>query len=407
MFGQLYSAIEKTFFFTLSRKVIGNITFLFIFQIAAFYLLFQYDGANEAEKAFLANASIALFVASLASFIFTIFYLHHLFVRPIKEIIKQLNNINSNDADLSIKLPAFTHDELRELSSSYNDFAQNLGELLTQIHQRAEQTSTSTEHALSEITEAHTNADGQKEASNEILSSSGQVNERITHIVGASDKVTDINKNNLSKAQSTNEQLVTIREQVDNIGNLLNQFSTTVDGLHDNAVNIREILKLVEGFADQTNLLALNAAIEAARAGDAGRGFAVVADEVRTLSSQVSSATQQITSFINDMDGLVNDTKAESENLIEQSESTKNCISETADTFKNMVNDFEENSLEFSQIGAAVHELNELHMQTHATVEHIAQLSETVQCQMQTANKEAQTASNKAIETTEELSRFI
>ncbi|WP_243451239.1 methyl-accepting chemotaxis protein [Desulfovibrio psychrotolerans] len=64
------------------------------------------------------------------------------------------------------------------------------------------------------------------------------------------------------------------------------------------AVDIGQVMNVINDIADQTNLLALNAAIEAARAGDAGRGFAVVADEVRKLAEKTMTATKEVGSAI-------------------------------------------------------------------------------------------------------------
>ncbi len=81
----------------------------------------------------------------------------------------------------------------------------------------------------------------------------------------------------------------------------------TMGDLKEAAQKIGEIVTLIEAVAEQTNLLALNATIEAARAGEAGKGFAVVASEVKSLASQTAKATEQISTQIGNVQGVVND----------------------------------------------------------------------------------------------------
>ena len=74
--------------------------------------------------------------------------------------------------------------------------------------------------------------------------------------------------------------------------------TASVERLGTSSAEIGEVIRAITGIAEQTNLLALNATIEAARAGEAGKGFAVVASEVKDLAQETSTATEDITQRI-------------------------------------------------------------------------------------------------------------
>ncbi len=74
-----------------------------------------------------------------------------------------------------------------------------------------------------------------------------------------------------------------------------------LSGLCDPSQQITAILGTITEIAARTDMLALNASIEAIRAGEHGRGFAIVADEVRKLAEQATDATQEISSLVDTM----------------------------------------------------------------------------------------------------------
>ncbi|WP_346993561.1 methyl-accepting chemotaxis protein [Alteromonas gracilis] len=405
-FWQIYDVIERTFFYTLTRKIVGNITFLFLFQVANFYLFYQVAAAPSDERASLFSAMVTLSVLGAFSFAFTIFYLHYLIVRPVRSLLDTLNNINHTQGNLTTRLPAFTRDEFRDVSQAYNLFAENLGQLINKINQDAQKAASANDVMATAIVEVNQQVDRQKTLSHDINTSTHTVSHKIDDIVSSAHQVSTTNQQNLSSAKNANSNLELSHQQIEKITTLLQQFSATVKGLQDNADNVRSILKMVEEFADQTNLLALNAAIEAARAGEAGRGFAVVADEVRTLSAKVADATQKISHFLNDMESLVGETQQESTKLIDASDTMKVNIDATMTLFDQMMTDFQHNIEAFAVILSSVNALKEQHEQTTDKVEHITSLSDNIQSQMVVTNDEAKEAQYLALATQEGLRQF-
>jgi methyl-accepting chemotaxis protein len=349
----------------------------------------------------------ALALLIIAGFIFTIFYMRFLIVRPVKAMRDTLININQQDANLAAKLPHFTFDEFRDLSEQYNQFTTHLNSLLSTTYTSAQESVQSNSQVTQSMQHTEQLSEQQINLSHTIINASNQITQSLQAIVSNTDSVHQVNNEHLNFVKLSAGELSKLVEQVRLINEMLGSFSKTIAGLKENSENIRSILKMVEEFSDQTNLLALNAAIEAARAGEAGRGFAVVADEVRTLSVKVSDATRQISDFITQMNELVNETNKESEQLINHSNNAQTSINTTSDGFGKMLNEFEHNQQQLQQIANAVHLLEDTQNQTHESVEQIVALGEQAKQQIDTALHDSEQSQKLSQQTQQQLKRFV
>lgn len=420
----LYKSIERTFFNSLTKKITGNVIFLLIPHLVLMLLSAYHSrditavmntiGLSDQDKSLLNNALNALWwsgsvtvLLALATGIATIFFMRHLFMKPIGDVTEVLSAIKEKNGDISATLPVDTHDEISILATSYNEFSHKLKEIIADTRSRSVNVAFSAARLKKVIGQAHKKASEQEDSAHEVFTSSNEASKAIEEIAASTLRISEQNTTNLDDVRASKEELLKVQQQIEAIRELVNSFQETVAGLHNNSQNITNILTMVQDFSDQTNLLALNASIEAARAGEAGRGFAVVADEVRGLAKKVGDATSLIDQNITKMSGLVSDTDSSAKNIMGYIETTGDFIEHTNGQFGQLVTDFEQVNSQLSSISAAIDELAYTNKSSLQHVEKITTIATDIKTEMDHSQDFSDQLEVSTEESQELLSRFI
>ncbi len=145
----------------------------------------------------------------------------------------------------------------------------------------------------------------------QLVSTSTDTKERSSVVASASDETANNVNMVASAAEELSSSVQEISRQVTKASDIsleaveeAKQSEVAISALAVASEKINDVIGIISDIAEQTNLLALNATIESARAGEAGKGFAVVATEVKALAGQTSSATDEISSQIKEMQNL-------------------------------------------------------------------------------------------------------
>lgn len=420
----LYKSVEKAFFNTLTKKIAGNVIFLLLPHVALLFIGYYHFGqidtllqnlSADAEQTLQIQQHLSTFsyygfatvTFALITGICTIFFMRHLFLRPIRTMTDVLQAIKDKDGDISATLPEYTHDEISEMAESYNGFSDSLKAMIAESRRRSVSVALSSTRLQKVLIEAQGSANQQHEQAQKVFQSSQEATQAIDNIAASTLQISERNATNLDEIRTSSSELGRVKQQVEAIRLQVTDFQDTVRKLEVNSGNITEILGMVKDFSDQTNLLALNASIEAARAGEAGRGFSVVADEVRNLSQKVSTATSEIDLNISQMSSLVENTRNSAGTILEYVGSTEEFIGSTNNQFMGLVTDFEDLNSQLSSISAAIDELAYTNRESHNHVSEITEISTAMHGEIDESRRYSEDLEHSTEETQELLSRFI
>ncbi|GAB1391925.1 hypothetical protein MASR1M60_00880 [Rhodocyclaceae bacterium] len=306
---------------------------------------------------------IALFIAIIVTSVVMVTLLFNK-LRHLDTLHDSMIELAGGQGDLTFRLPADTSDEIGEISTAFNKFADKLRDIIAETHELVGQlTATATK-----LTEASNRVAGSSNTQSEMSIATATAVEEITaSIAQVADRARETSEESKQAGALAEEGARVVRDvsaQIHELAGGVAENSQRIEELGERSREIGGIVGVIREIADQTNLLALNAAIEAARAGEQGRGFAVVADEVRKLAERTGTATVDISAKIEaiqrDTDGAVKGMHASSKRLEEvvalSSDAAESLvrISDSTAAARQRVEEIAHATEEESQAGAAI-----------------------------------------------------
>lgn len=272
-----------------------------------------YNDSNSAYMRTLILLSAVLVIAIVSSVVIAI-YLRKIIVKPITKMEVIATQIASGDLKAE-KIELKSNDEIASLANAFNEMADGLRDLISNITESSEIIASSSEQ-LTATSQQSANASeevaktiseiarGATDQAQDTEKTATQVLEIGELLLENQNFISDVTKTASDIDARKDEGFVILRELIKKTQEN-NKVSTSVYDIimknNESAEKIENASAMIQNIADQTNLLALNAAIEAARAGEAGRGFAVVADEIRKLAEQSNAFTKDIKDIIEEL----------------------------------------------------------------------------------------------------------
>lgn len=378
-FWTMYEYLERTFFNSISKKIVGNLMPILIVQavtLVSFYLCINevreavsaIDTQKKGAFSFLSSYLLfhaGMFILSILFVIFASGFLRYLIVRPMRKATEFLDSFSksltgdvktSAKTDLSRRIEVVTVDEIGDMFNSYNALYDNMQKVFREL-QAVSNNMFRTISTLSDSSEqSNGNANSLSEQSTSIATAAEEMSQTVVAVARNAAKASDTSEEAKAAAVGGKQIADEAIEYIQKVHNSTGELSLMVKNLDNRAAEIGNIVTVITEIADQTNLLALNAAIEAARAGEQGRGFAVVADEVRKLAENTIKATTEISSKIGAVQKESEQTASTMNTASEEVRKASDYISRVGEALNSIVARVSEGRDEVMQIATSVEE---------------------------------------------------
>ena len=342
-------------------------------------LIFEFEKKILRLRAFLNIQTIIIFAIIIIIILFIILSFSKNIVfrlNKITKIMQSLSNKNFNE-----RIEVKTSDEIGKLSDYINDTLNKLKNIFSRIKETSKDTNDSAENITSLMSQSYLSIE---EISKKINFFKEEYKKLKENISNSSSSIQQIQNNVDSFANQLENQSASVTQSsasmeeiinsIDNIArvtegrkelsesfveaikigeNNSDETNNYIQEIFKNAMNIQEIVNIINDISSQTDLLAMNAAIEASHADEAGRGFSVVAEEIRKLAESSSENAKLIQDLIANIRDKI---QKASEISIKNTDSFKKIINEIRD----FINVFDEISNALQEMSAGSKEILEV-----------------------------------------------
>ncbi|MEJ2199542.1 MAG: methyl-accepting chemotaxis protein [Desulfuromonadaceae bacterium] len=420
LFQETYKALEKVLFQTLARKLAGNLLFLLLWPTLALIFLWldlgqlrqalaavqlspeTADRMREISEQLLLKQYL-FFGVTLGIFLFTFFFLRHLFILPVRRLSDRFGRMGGKDGDLSEDMVATTYDEYRELVENCNLFLGKLRQTIQAIREMGLNIATNSVGLAKQVDDASDCAQEQNSLARDIFVSSEESKSAHLNISDNTQQLCAATSTSVEAARKSYQELVGASNNLGIMGQKITDYAEHIQVLDTESKDIQQIVSMIRSISFQTSLLSLNATIEAARAGQAGKGFAVVAEEVKNLAEQVSGASEDIEGKVRSILTNIQTSLNEANEIVSFTQVTEKAVDSSRQSFAEMISHFEDNDNRLQGITAAIEQLSATNEEVHSRVTSIHTTSENVASSME----EAKDTSRKLKTTTEELQELL
>ncbi|HFF3786614.1 methyl-accepting chemotaxis protein [Enterobacter mori] len=337
-------------------------TFIVYFLLCLFLV-------NNGVIALFANG-VSLFIAvntaQLIALLLLWAYMTKYLVTPINTVKKSIEEVTSGN--LGVSIPEFGNNCAGRLIPGINSLSSNIATLVSEIRSSSQTAMTLAEQLSSRSAELSVKTEQQSAS--------------LIQTAASMEQMAASTRNNADNTRLASEQANAATLQAQKGGQLMGQVANNMQSITECALQMTEIISLIDGIAFQTNILALNAAVEAARAGDHGKGFSVVAGEVRNLAHRSAEAAKNIKLLID----VTSNNVTQGVNVVSQAERNMQDIVAGSNNVSRLMDDISASTSEqekgISQITQALSELERVTQSNVAMVEELNGSSDVLRNQV-------------------------
>jgi len=222
-------------------------------------------------------------------------------ITQMRNLLEATKRLADGDFTTRVTVDGEASEEIQQLANSFNNMAQSFEEIVSQVSRLGVDLISSSKE-ISDTTRQHEESStNQEKTTREILAISNEISLNAKDFAKTIRDVTNVVEQTASLAnkgrESLNQMEAIMRQMVDASTDIASKLGI----LNDKAGNINSVITTITNVADQINLLSINAAIIADRAGEDGKSFSVIAGEIRGLADQTALATLDIDKIVDEM----------------------------------------------------------------------------------------------------------